>query len=191
MAENETLDLRQTPRWNHARQLLERGASPEEVAAEVRRCLHWTLRRLGELMPMPLADLIRCAAAGDPRVAAMVREARKARDYVQIIERLGSFCRDDPEALARRVIGTIAGRFFDQECERLVPSERLPTFQEFERARHDIETRLAAPIKALARELLEHPERSHRMPASLKKAPDDALRSTLSMSLLAEPAKHG
>lgn len=46
MAENETLDLRRSPRWNQARRLIREGASPDELALEVLRVLSLMLKKL-------------------------------------------------------------------------------------------------------------------------------------------------
>jgi hypothetical protein len=79
MAENETLDLRRSPRWNQARRLIREGASPDELALEVLRVLSLTLKKVAKLIPMGRLIEESLSPDGDPH--ALRPECRDAAEY--------------------------------------------------------------------------------------------------------------
>jgi len=116
MAENETLDLRRSPRWNQARHLLQAGASPAELAEELVRPLSGMLKLVARRIP--IGRLIREALApgGDPD--ALLPECRKAADHARAIILDARGCHTEEQVVLSFCLHVIR-EFFDQERQSL------------------------------------------------------------------------
>ena len=95
MAENETLDLRRSPRWKQARRMLLDGASATEIAREMRIPLSAMLRRVAKLIPIGRLIKEALAPCGDPR--ALLGECREAADHARVIIQLAPSCRTEEQ----------------------------------------------------------------------------------------------
>jgi len=97
VAENETLDLRKSARWNRARWMLSDGASPQEISVEIRRCVEAILARLHKLMP--LAELMTeiLSPWGSPDL--LLERCKDAADYAQLMLQIGRFHKNRNEWL--------------------------------------------------------------------------------------------
>lgn len=116
MAENETLDLRRSPRWRQARRLLENGASPAEIAQEMLHPLSAMLKRVAQLIP--IGQLIKEALAPDGDPNALRSECRDAADHAAAIILLARSHRTEAQLLESFCLH-VATEFFDQERQAL------------------------------------------------------------------------
>ena len=116
MAENETLDLKRSPRWNQARRLIHEGASPNELAPELLRVLSLTLKRVAKLIPIGRLIEEALSPDGDPR--ALLPECRDAAEYAQKLIHLARCCQTQADvvmALCQHLVQEL----FDQERQAL------------------------------------------------------------------------
>jgi len=115
MPENETLDLRRSPRWNQARRLIQGGASPDELAQEVLRVLSLTLKKVAKLIPMGRLIEESLSPDGDPH--ALRPECRDATEYAQAIIQLARCCQTQADVVVA-VCEHLVQKLFNQESPR-------------------------------------------------------------------------
>lgn len=161
MAENETLDLdhRNSGRWRVLQQMIERGATPEDVADEFYRCLVNTIKRVGERVP--LAEFFDAVyRQDDDALANIVRyRCNEARDYAELLQQAASVDRDPSSIVDRFLRATVSA-----VLRRIEVRMDWATCARLRLARAAIESLMNGRIVALARKVGAHPDRKPSLP---------------------------
>ena len=123
MAENETLDLRQSPRWKPARRLLREGAAPEALAQEVFRAVDATLKKLAKLIP--IGRLIDQSLRLDGQPRELLPDCRGAAEYAQAIIQLARHC-ETPSGVVASVLEHLSDHGLETTALQSVSCARLP-----------------------------------------------------------------
>jgi len=163
MAENESLDLGKSPRWQSVYRAVMDGEPSESVAQKTRACLCRTVRALKELIPF---DRLLSAASNPETLLDLARQCGKGRDFALLFHDIAvAENRMNKEGLLRTFFATICDRYLGQIEARAFPSERWTNLSDLRC--HLAEVRefelLTGEIDRFAHKLAENPDCRPRM----------------------------
>jgi hypothetical protein len=170
MAENESLDVQKTRRWQSVWERIEIGASASDVADEFQSCLRKVFGRLFRL-GFPLRAMLE--SFGDaPSLHEVVRECDGTRDYAQLLE-LAANQGGDPLSITEHWLDSVFHSLMDQFRLLAVPSAAYPTVGEFEAGRSKVRQALAPLFRDVGKQLLRDPDKTPAMRMQLRVVPLD------------------
>jgi hypothetical protein len=187
MAENESLDLVDSRRWQTAGKAVRQGKSSQEVARTVERCLFggWraALKELGK-KEVPLKDFL--AARHDPnRLQELVKKA-KGHDYAVLLRDTALAEQGvSDEAYLESCLWAVWEKMRDQIAQAVVPCDQWPAYPDLQTHLYEVREQIAAEVQGLAAKLAEAPARlPPRRPARDKSGEQDSTVAMLGESLL-------
>lgn len=184
MAENESLDLGKTPRWQTVYRAVGQGETSEQVARKARKSLYRTVRAVKKLIPF---DRLLSAACNDPdSLADLIQRCGKGRDFAHLFQKVTEKGRAR-EDLLQDFLWTLCDRFLDQIAARAVPSEQWPNFPDLRRHLYEVREMLDDDIRRIAHKLAENSEWQPRVRPSRNGAVQDDTFAILKESLLGMP----
>ena len=162
MAENESLDLRSSRRWEYVLRKIIKGEPKNQVSQRILGTLQkaWqTTQKQLVKHGTSLEDLIDATVNGDD-LSGFYRQTRH-HDYVKLfgIEQQ-SF--DTAESLLQRVVGASLDRVLDQFRDRLVGSELCPNVGAWQAMRGDLVGPIRADVTAFAERPASRPSTAIR-----------------------------
>jgi hypothetical protein len=172
MAENEMLDMghARNGRWQKWRDSIIGQGSVSEIANEGVRCLARTFKNLQQLFEnengVPLREVLNAATGDDGNFDDIMRRSRYGRDYLQMFACPLNHGLDD-RTVVENVLSFTVDRFLDQIREDAVgvTFDDAKTFREFGLK---VKDRMIDGIQNLSAQLADAPDRSLRMPGSLR-----------------------
>jgi len=160
MAENESLDLGQAPRWQRVHRAVMDGESSESVADKARSSLYRTLRALKNLIPF---DQFVSAACGDPdALLDLTRRCGKGREFAHLFHVVAEKGMSK-EDLLHAYLGTVCDRFLDQIAANSFPSAQWTNLPDLRCHLAEVREQLGADIDRIAHKLAEDPNWRPRM----------------------------
>jgi len=163
MAENESLDLGKTPRWQRVHHALLNGETSEQVAVIAQESLYRTLQAVKKLIPF---DQLLSAACNESDVLLdLIRQCGKGHEFARLFQEVADKGRGR-EGVLQDYLGTICDRFLEQIAPHLFPSERWHSIAELRLRLSEVRELLKDDIDRIAHKLAENPEWRPRMPPS-------------------------
>ena len=114
MAENESLDLFKSRRWQTVLQLVLRRELSQVTANKARQCLHRTIRAV--MKQIPLEALLSAACDAPHVLPEIIRQCKQGRDYARQFQDVAE-AGAGREAILENYLWSVCDRFFDQITE--------------------------------------------------------------------------
>ena len=188
MAENETLDLRTSRRWENLCRLIQSQASKEDILEEVKSCLTKTLQNIGKRIP--LTDMLVAAEQDPESIRKLGKNCHEAKDFVNLLQVCAEQAANggaDHDTVAEAFIWTIFDRFYDQICIKCVSAEGTHSFLELRQLGVSLRAELAPTVLELVGQLYhdtDHQTTTVRMPKMTAVQKSEQQRKLLEMSIL-------
>jgi hypothetical protein len=171
MAENESLDLARTRRWQRVYRAIVGGQSAEQIADLAEVCLRQTINAIhkpvdrGGPPQVPLGDLLNALECGPKEVERIVQDC-KGHDFARLFQNSGldTPCR---EVAAENFLLAIYDKYSDQIAMQCVQDGRY-TFARVRLKLDQIQSTLRPGIRQLAHQLAANPNRPLRRSKSSK-----------------------
>lgn len=165
MAENETLDIRTSPRWI----AVIRSIRNREVSANVEHCIKEALakswnninkqfRKAG----FSLLQLLTTVSEGDTALIEKAYRDSKYHRFVPLIAKCKGFM-DNPADMMERAINSQLRIVRDQIRDNLVSRGDYPTFAEADAAVTGAFAKVSPDVAAFARRLVDAPQRAAKL----------------------------
>lgn len=187
MAENESLDLGKTPRWQRVHHAILGGETSDQVADKARQSLYRTLRAVKKLIPF---DQLLSAACNDPdALLDLIRQCGKGRQFARLFQDVADKGRGR-EGVLQDYLGTICDTYLEQIAPHSFPSERWLSVADLRRHLSEVRELLKDDIGRIAHKLAENPEWLPRMrPSRNGSGPKNSTHALLNESLLGVPLR--
>ena len=127
MAENERLDVLKNKRWKRVMLCIQAGASEADAARLIGEALTKTLRNV--IRQVPIAELLRRAAEGDPKLRH--RAIRCRHDFAELVAKIAAEGLQPGQPIALQYMEAMFDRFSDQMGVALAGCQAFPTFDDF------------------------------------------------------------
>jgi hypothetical protein len=178
MAENESLDLRKTPRWQRVHRLVLRGDPTESVVQEARVGLYRTVRAIIELIPFE--PLFSAACTDSEALHDLTRRCRKGREYANLFHSVVEKGMSRENVL-HAYFSTVCDTFLEQIAANSFPSERWTNLPDLRAHLAKVREQLTPDIDRIAHNLAEDPKWRPRMRPNRKTSSptDDLLNESL------------
>lgn len=185
MAENESLDLRRTPRWRTVFTAVNQHETTEEVAEKARKSLYRTVRAVKKLIPF---DQLLSASCNDPdRLSDLIRSCGRGLDYARLFQSVAQKGAGK-ETVLRNYLSALCDRFLDQVATQTIPSGQWVSVSDLHQHLAEVNDCLGDDIHHIAQRLSECPDGQlrmrHRRSGSVTQTATSAL---LNQSLLVPP----
>lgn len=188
MAENETLDLgdRRNKRWRVLCNRVLSGASADEAADCLVRCVKGTLSRILRHDQMrggpefPFGDLLGAMQRSEADRDAVLSRCH-GHQYAHLLAE--EPCGQDPETTMSNYCRAIGGKFLDQIEHEAMPT-RFASFSGSRAFRAQVERLAEAGLQSIARQVASNPSRAPRTPPRSRAKREGLQRSLLGESLL-------
>jgi hypothetical protein len=162
MAENESLNLGRSRRWQTVLQKVGQGGTTDEIATDARRCLYRTLKAVRK--QIPFGALLDAACKDADALPDLIRECRQGRDYARLFQHVACEGASREEVL-QDYQRALCDNFFDQIRGRVARSPTGEPSPAVIRERlNDVKETLGADFKCIASKLAENPEAKINMP---------------------------
>src|SRR5579875_1283282 len=139
MAENESLDLRRTPRWRTVFTAVKQHETTEEVVEKARQSLYRTMRAVKKLIPF---DQLLSASCNDPdRLPGLIHSCSKGRDFARLFQSVvqkGA----GKETVLQNYLSALCDRFLDQIATRTIPTGQWASVSDLHQHLAEVKDRL-------------------------------------------------
>lgn len=188
MAENESLDLRQSPRWRKVYRVVADGVMPmDDLEEEFRKALYRTVRESIKQMRdcgVDFAEFLAAVESNADCLQGLVWQCHSPEFAELLADQVPT---DAPtREIIRAALDEMWERLAVQFEERLVEDEIFPNFPEARAHLEEIRTRLNCDLDRIAEKLATNPTRIPRKPPRRRRRNDgDDLQELLGQSLIA------
>ena len=166
MAENESLDLGRSRRWQRVCRAIAEGEQSHNVAALVARSLRKTVNGIRKpiykdgLAQIPLRELVDTIERNHEGIDQIVREC-EGHDYAHLFKSstVGVYTRVDA---LEKYLSAICDKFFDQISMHCVKCDGKSTFGEMRSKLNQVRDHLRPDITRMAQQLSANPDKPLR-----------------------------
>jgi hypothetical protein len=186
MAENESLDLGRTPRWQKVHRAVIGGEPSDQVADKARVSLYRTVRALKKLIPF---DQLLSVACNDPdALLDAIRRCDKGHEFAQLFQVVAEKGQSR-EGLLQTYLWTLCDKYLDQIAAKSFPSEKWPSLPDLRCHLAEVREILKDDIDRIAHKMADNPDWRPRMRPSRNGSGSSTTQALLNESLLGVPSK--
>jgi hypothetical protein len=185
MAENESLDVNDSPRMRAVFDALRNGASCTEVSSKLGKALIGGLRKALQQFRekgVTLADLLKSRDC--PKDIRQLLRKIQGHDYARLFAAAAAVSGPTETDCVAGWIDAVLDRVTDQICVRAVGSEPWPTIDDVQAFTAEIRETLTPVVERIVTKLAEDPNWQPRQAPTRGQVPADGTAELLDFSLL-------